>query len=164
MSTRLFADGRRAEDHVLQLAHIARPAVAEQGRKGAGRQAADRPLDLRAGLLHEVAGQQQDVLAAFAQRRLQVEHVEAVEQVFAKVPSLTIFSRLRWVALRIRTLTFTSRSPPTRRKLPSLKSAAAWPAGTATFPDFVEEHRALVGQFHQPEFAAALGAGEGAGA
>ncbi len=54
-------------------------------RVSAGGQAADRALDLRAGLLHEVARQQQDVLAALAQgRHFDIEDVEAVEQVFAK--------------------------------------------------------------------------------
>ena len=31
------------------------------------------------------------------------------------------------------------------------------------FADFIEEHRALVGQLHQPRLTAALGAGKGAG-
>ena len=47
---RAFTDRGRAENHVLQLPHIARPAIAQQRRVSAGCQAAHRALDL-SGLL-----------------------------------------------------------------------------------------------------------------
>lgn len=53
----VFADGGRAKNHVLQLPHVAWPAVAEQGRVGAGCEPADRTLNLCARLFHEVSGQ-----------------------------------------------------------------------------------------------------------
>ncbi|MNT56819.1 hypothetical protein D3C72_1941530 [compost metagenome] len=48
-------------------------------------QAAGRALDLRAGLLHEIVREHEDVLATLTQwRHLQVEYIEAVEQVFTE--------------------------------------------------------------------------------
>src|SRR5690606_28076433 len=76
---------RSTKDDVLQLAHIAGPAIAEQRRQGGGGEAAGWPLDLVARQYEEMARQQQDVFATLAQwRDIQVEHVEAIEQVLAK--------------------------------------------------------------------------------
>ncbi len=67
------------------MPHIAWPAVAEQCRVGAGCKSADRALNLCACLLHEVSGQQQNVLTALAQRwNLKIEDIKAVEQVFTE--------------------------------------------------------------------------------
>src|SRR5690606_3998000 len=77
--------GRCAKDDVLQLADIAGPAVAKQGRIGRWGKPTRRSLDLRARLQQEVSRQQEDILAPFAQRRNgEIEDVEAIEQVFTK--------------------------------------------------------------------------------
>ncbi|MNN04725.1 hypothetical protein D3C81_1174560 [compost metagenome] len=160
-----FADRRGAEDHVLQLPHVAWPAVAQQRRVSARRQATDRSLDLRTGLLHEVAGQQQDVLAAFAQgRHFDVEDVEAIEQVLAEQAFADHFFQVAVGG---------AEDPYVDLDL----TVTADPAKTAVveetqqfglqvrrhLADFIEKHRALVGQLHQSRLTPSLCAGEGAG-
>ncbi|MNS87722.1 hypothetical protein D3C72_1216740 [compost metagenome] len=113
-------------------------------------------------MLHEVASQQQDVLAAFAQRRhFDVEHVEAIEQVFTE---LTFADHFFQVAV--------GRTENPHVDLHLAITAHATEAAVVEktqqlglqvrrhLADFVEKHRALVGQFHQPRFATALCAGE----
>src|SRR5262249_62095533 len=66
---RPFAYDRRPLDHVAQLAHVPWPAVGEQcgfcSRRELHRRAAVRPRTF----LEEAVGEQEDVLAASAQRR-----------------------------------------------------------------------------------------------
>ena len=160
-----LANRCRAENHVLQLPHVARPAIAEQRRVSSRGEAADRALNLRAGLLHEVTRQQQNVLAAFTQRRhFDIEHVEAIEQVFAEQAFADHFLQIavgRAEDAHV-DLYFTITAHPTK---------AAVVEETQQFglqvrrhlTDLIEKHRALVGQFHQPRFTATRRAGEGAG-
>ena len=60
---------RGAADHLLQLAHIARPGVAAQRLLGIGRQAQAAQAQAGAVALQQAPGQQQHVAPALAQRR-----------------------------------------------------------------------------------------------
>ena len=159
------ADRRRAKDHVLQLAHIARPAVAQQRWVGARGQPAYRALDLGAGLLHEVAGQQQDVLAAFAQwRYLDGQHIEAVEQVLAEAALGDHFLQVAMGSAEDAhiDLDLAVATDPAKAAVVEKAQQLGLQVGRH-LANFIEEYRALVGQFHQPWLAPALGSGEGAG-
>ncbi|MNP40409.1 hypothetical protein D3C76_1340500 [compost metagenome] len=149
----------------MQLPHVARPAVAEQRRVSARRQATDRALDLCAGLLHEIAGQQQDVLAAFAQgRHFDVEDVEAIEQVFAEQAFADHFFQVavgRAEDPHV-DLDLTVPAHPAKAAIVEKPQELGLQIGRH-LANLVEKHRALVGQFHQPRLAAPLRAGEGAG-
>src|SRR6266566_3190738 len=71
-----------ALDRVLQLAHVAGPAVDAQALHRLGGEALRRHLVLAAEALEEVLDQQRDVLRPGAQRRQrEVHHVEAVVEV-----------------------------------------------------------------------------------
>ncbi|MPN64044.1 hypothetical protein SDC9_211815 [bioreactor metagenome] len=59
----------RAADGVLQLAHIARPAIGAQHRLGRRRQAQPAQPQARAVEFQKAPGQQQHVVATLAQRR-----------------------------------------------------------------------------------------------
>ena len=76
-------------EHVAQLPHVARPAVREQRRLGlvgdAGRCAAERAAEF----IEELRGERDDVFGSLPQRRqVDVEHLQAVEQVLAEVAAL----------------------------------------------------------------------------
>jgi hypothetical protein len=91
------AQDDRALDRVLQLAHVARPAVLQQLVARPLGEALDARVVLLDEPLEEVLGQQQRVAAAQAQRRhLDVDDVEAVVQVLAE---LALADRLGQVAV-----------------------------------------------------------------
>ena len=162
---RAFTDRGRAENHVLQLPYIARPAIAQQRRISAGCQAAHRALDLRASLLHKGACQQQNILATLAQRRhFKVQHVQAVKKVFTKRPFIDhLFEVTVGRAEDPHVdLDLTLAAHPTKAAVIQKAQQLGLQVGRH-FGDFIEKHRAVVGQLHQPRLAAALGAGEGAG-
>ena len=72
---------------VLELAHVARPAIAREGVAHRGRDRRRVDAALRREAAEEEVGQQRDVFLALAQRRQHDrQHVEAVEQVLAEVP------------------------------------------------------------------------------
>jgi hypothetical protein len=76
------AHHQRAVDDVLELADVARPAVAEQALGGVGRQHRAAGAEALRVELEEVAGEGQDVAGAIAQRRqLERRDVEAVEEI-----------------------------------------------------------------------------------
>ena len=76
-----------ALDAVLQLAHVARPAVGAQPLDGLGRDGEQRLLHVAAESLHEIVRERHHVVLALAQRRHRDrEHREAEEQVFAEGP------------------------------------------------------------------------------
>ncbi|MNN18536.1 hypothetical protein D3C81_1317480 [compost metagenome] len=109
--------------------------------------------------------QHQDVLATVAQRRhLQVEHVQAVEQVFAE-------AAFGDHALQVAVggaddahihLHFAVATHPAEAAIAE-KTQQLGLQVWRHLADFIEKYRALVGQFHQPGLAAPLRAGEGAG-
>ena len=83
----LFAVGQHhgAEDRVLELAHIARPAEAGEQRKRLRAQRAHALALLGGDAGKEMAGELGDVLRPLAQRRHgDRKHVQAVEQVLAE--------------------------------------------------------------------------------
>src|SRR5438445_1373864 len=76
---------RRALDDVLQLAHVAGPAVGAQGRQRLRRRPVDPLAELVVEATDEVPDEQRDVLAARAQRRhRQVYDVQPVVEVVAE--------------------------------------------------------------------------------
>ncbi len=115
--------------------------------------------------MHEIAGQQQDVLAALAQwRYLQVQHVQAVEQVFAKG---TLGDHFLQVAVGGAEdphvdLDLTVAAHPAKAAIAEKPQQLGLQVGRH-FADLVEKHRALVGQFHQPRLAATLRTCKGPG-
>uniref|UniRef100_A0A0N5A5Z1 PE-PGRS family protein n=1 Tax=Parastrongyloides trichosuri TaxID=131310 RepID=A0A0N5A5Z1_PARTI len=77
----------RAVHGVFQLAHVAGPAVSDQGASGLRADGARRHAVGGGVFLDEVVGQHGDVAGAFAQRRqAQVHDVQPVQQVFAERP------------------------------------------------------------------------------
>ena len=93
-----------------------------------------------------------------------VEHVEAVEQVFAK---RTFADHFFQVAVGRAEdphvdLDLTIATDPTEAAIVEEAQQLGLQV-RRHLADFVEKYRALVGQFHQPRFAAPLRAGEGAG-
>ena len=80
-----LAEHDRALDHVLELAHVARPSYAIR-RSSASRATLIRGLlFLRAVDLQEVIDQQRDVVAALRERRAgDGDHVQAIEEIFAE--------------------------------------------------------------------------------
>ena len=84
-----FARGfqnQRAFDDVAEFAHVARPAVRKQFLPRGGGEAADIFVHRGAEQFQKMFGQQQNILAAFAQRRqVELHDVQAVEQIFAEL-------------------------------------------------------------------------------
>ena len=79
------AQHHRALDHVLELAHVARPVVVHQQVERFRRELEFGTRVLLAVLLEEVLHQQRDVVLALAQRRqLDRDDVQPVEQVLAE--------------------------------------------------------------------------------
>src|SRR5213594_539444 len=84
-------DGAPREDdrtvqHVLQLAHVARPVVARQHLERARRHAAHVAVALARRLTHEVLDQVRDVLPPLAERRHADRHdVQAIVEVLAEL-------------------------------------------------------------------------------
>src|SRR2546428_2501601 len=65
----LLGGQRAAFDHFAQLAKVPGPAIAEKSRAGVGREGLRRQAVLGAGARQEVVGQEQNILAALAERR-----------------------------------------------------------------------------------------------
>ena len=79
------AEHQRLLDDVLELAHVARPVVAEEAGDDVGGERARLPAAARRVLAHEVVGEQRQILLAVAQRRQgQRDDVEPVEQILAE--------------------------------------------------------------------------------
>ena len=76
-------------DAVLQLAHVARPGVAEELVGSGAREPDDGPPALRGVAPHEASREKQDVASPLAQRRhVHAHHVDAVVQIFAEAALL----------------------------------------------------------------------------
>src|SRR5271154_4398749 len=75
----------RAFDHVLELAHISRPAVADQPLHRFALDAGYLAPDFHAEAADEVVHEWRNIFVAFAQRRqLNGKHVQTVEQILAE--------------------------------------------------------------------------------
>src|SRR5271167_441928 len=75
----------RAFDHVLELAHISRPAVVHQPFHCLSLDAGDLPPDFQAEAADKVVHEGSNILAALAQRRqLNWENVEAVVEILSE--------------------------------------------------------------------------------
>ena len=86
-----FRHQRGAADAVLQLPHVARPAMRRDGFRRVASRAAQPPAELLRVAGQEPAGQQQRVAAALAQRRDAHGHgVQTVEQVAAEAAVLRL--------------------------------------------------------------------------
>ena len=116
-----------ALDHVLELAHVARPRVVEQAAAAPyARRVEARTVVLRAVEPEEVIDEQRDVLAARAERRRgDRDDVEPVEEVLAEAPGGTSARRSRLVAATMRTSAFTV-SPPTGSYSPSCSTRSSF--------------------------------------
>jgi hypothetical protein len=107
---------QHALDVVAQLADVAGPGLDLQGGQGVLAQSATR-MPVASRSLDEVADQLGDVLATLRQaRHPHRHHVQAVEQVLAEAPAAISSRSSREVDEITRTSTWTSLSPPTRRK------------------------------------------------
>ncbi len=147
---------------VFQFAHIARPGVILEGRDDLLVEFLGVPAFLAAEKLHEVAGEQGDVLAPVAQRRNgQGQYVQAVEEVLAKVSRADLLLEVL-VGRRYDThinLYGAIAADPLEFML--LKDPENLGLGfQAHVADFVEKKRAVVGLV---EFPLALGGGAGKG-
>ncbi len=86
---------RAASDQVLQLAHIARPAVGQQGRLGISGQAQAAQAHARTVLFEEEARQQQHITPALAQRwHLQRVDAQTVVEVGAVAAIAHLFGEV----------------------------------------------------------------------
>src|SRR3989454_6010320 len=83
----LLSEQRDAFDHVAQLANVPGPAIAEKSRAGVGREGLRWQAVLGAGAGQEVVGQEQNILAALAERRHpERQHREPVVEVLPEPP------------------------------------------------------------------------------
>ncbi|MND98241.1 hypothetical protein D3C80_905840 [compost metagenome] len=148
---------------VLQLANIPRPAVREQFAFALQAQAGAAVAQALAVFFEEELGQRQDVPRPFAQRR-QADgcHVQAVEQVFAKMPGHHRIGEVdvgrrhqahvdRDRRARAQAHHFALLQHPQQFHLHVQRQVA----------DFIEEQRAAIGRF-EPAGLAVGGAGKGA--
>ena len=150
--------------HVLQLAHIAGPRIAEQRGLRIGRQCRLRQAERLAIQADEVLGQRQDVSGALAQRRqVDVRDAQAVIQVRAKALRL---HRAAQVDVGRGQQAHIQRNRPARahaHHLALLQHAQQlYLERRRQVADLVEEQRAAIGRL-EPAGARLLGAGEGAG-
>ncbi len=84
-----------AFDHVLQLAHVARPFIGAEVVDGAGSEAMHLPVVLKGKLAQKMAGQNGNVLAPLAQgRQMDVDHVQPVEEVLAEPSGHDLFLQI----------------------------------------------------------------------
>src|SRR5882762_3640126 len=80
-----WRENNRAFQQIFQFANIAGPGVGHQGIHGVRGNVLNGFVQPAAELLHEVADQQRNILAAFAKRRkLNRKNVEAVEKIAAE--------------------------------------------------------------------------------
>ena len=146
---------RRALDHVLELAHVARPRVCAQR--------VPRALAQRRAPGEEMLGQRQDVVAAFGQRRqAHLDHVEAVVQVLAEQAvahhGLQVgVGRAQHAHLHVARLVGAQALEAAGVEHPQQLHLAA----QRKVADLVEEQGAAIGRFEAPR-ARLGGAGEGA--
>ena len=93
-----FAQQDRAFDDVLQLADVAGPAIALQRGQSFFGEADDTLTGIFADAGEEVRGELRDVAGALAERReLEVDDVDAIEQVLAKTTGGDgLGQNLRW--------------------------------------------------------------------
>ena len=79
------AQGDRPLHGVLELAHIAWPAVVQQDARDLGRERGRGPAEALGLVGEQTLGEQEHVLAPLAERRqIEAEHVEAIEEVRAE--------------------------------------------------------------------------------
>ena len=85
-------------DHVRKLADIARPVIEQQFFQCGRRQAQFRLVQLRPQPIHEMPGQNRNVILMFTQgRNLQRNHMQPVKQIFAE---LAAFDQAFQIAVR----------------------------------------------------------------
>src|SRR5262245_38855800 len=76
-------------EHVPQLANVARPVVVGQRLACVARDPGGRTSETASNLVEERVAEQEDIVAAGPKgRQRQLEHVQAVVQIFAKGPAL----------------------------------------------------------------------------
>src|SRR5579863_8909243 len=90
-----MASHDRALDYVLEFANVPRPIVGDEQLQRFRGNAAQILAQLRRDALNEVLGEQRDVFAALAQRwQANLNHVEAIEQIFAESSLLNFFGQI----------------------------------------------------------------------
>jgi hypothetical protein len=84
-----------APDHVLQLAHVARPVVGAQDRQRVVGESPEAPALLPREALEEDISEKRDILSALAQRRqVHRQDVEAVIEVGSQPPGFDLDRRI----------------------------------------------------------------------
>ena len=153
------AAGERGGDreHVLELAHVARPGLREQARPRLAGQPRRRAQGAE-GIDQRSAARRRRGRAAAASRRSRRAN-ESKDRAGSS-PARPSRERSRWVAASTRTSTRRAALSPSRRISPSCSTRSSMPcAEQRKIADLVEEDRAAVSGFEHP-FALAVGAGE----
>jgi len=89
LDPRTVTHGKCAFDSVFELAHVARPIVANQRIEGLGREAFGRGQPAHSMTLEEERGEYRDIVLALAQWwQPYPDHVETVVEVLSEVPAL----------------------------------------------------------------------------
>jgi hypothetical protein len=156
------AEHHGALDGVLELTHVARPAVvAHAVQRGLG-EAGDPLAVLDRVDAHEVVGEQRDVLEAVAQRRdADRDDVDAIEQILAEAAGLDLVAEVA-VGRADEAKVDLGHAPADRLDLPLLQRAQQLDLDVQRdLADLVEEQGAGVG-LDEATLARARGAGEGA--
>ena len=123
----------RALDAVLQLAHVARPAVRLDGADGIGRESARGLAEPLGHLLQQELREQQAVALPIAQRRHADGHLaDAIEQVIAEMRRCrSASSRLRLVAQTMRRSSGIGVRPPMRSTVRSCSTRSIFACSDA---------------------------------
>ena len=165
LSGEAFALGHddSAANAIFQFAHISRPGMTGQSVKGLLVESQARLLNLRGESLKEELGQKADVVFAFAQRRQDdLNHGQAVKQIFPESSAAMAFFRSELVAAVTRVSIWMACLPPTRSMHCSWRKRRSLTCNRqGNFADFIQEERSAVGGF-EASFALGVGAGEGA--
>src|SRR5882762_6283642 len=152
LQRRAVGKDHRTLDEILQFTNIPWPMPTRELSHGRGGNRFDLLIHSAAVLLDEVAGQQGNVLWAFAQRRdADREHVQAIVQVAAEFAILHHFFQVA-IGGRYQPYIDLLRSVAAQPfKLTFLQSAQQFGLDLdGNVPDLIQEERALVGQFEAP--------------
>src|SRR3990167_315818 len=154
------------EQHVLQLAHIARPVVVTEVIQNVRGQLGQRAADLPAGLVEKMLHQRRQAIQAFAQRRnMQAEHVEAVIKVLAELALGAQFGQVDLGGAdhpHIQVNLLVAADPAEAAVLEKAQQLGL--QARAHFAHAIEKQGAAGGQFQQAEFAFRPRTFEGTGA
>jgi hypothetical protein len=138
-----------ALEGVVQLAHIARPGVCEQCLTRAGRQSRRRPSKRFPDVLQEGFAERKDIAATLTERRdVDVEHLEPIEQILAKVSALHGLSQVAVGRRNDADIGFQQPRAPQPLELALLQDAQELGLRRQThLADFVQEQHAACRQF-----------------